>query len=189
MDPLTTTVLVNTATAIVKATGLAEWIGRKLGGEMGARAAEQIVDVAAIAAGVQDPDELTKALAADRELAGRVRLALLDHAHELEKLAFADLRDARALQAAALQQQDLFSKRFIYYFAIAWSLAVMCYIGAITFIPIPADNERFADTILGFVLGTIMAGMFQFFFGSSSGSKLKNEMLSKLVANTDRSKL
>jgi len=34
---------------------------------------------------------------------------------------------------------------------------------------------RFADTILGFMLGTVMASMFSFLLGSSFGSRVKDE--------------
>jgi hypothetical protein len=49
------------------------------------------------------------------------------------------------------------------------------YIGCITFADIPDDNVRFADTILGFVLGTMVASMFQFLLGSSLGSRNKDK--------------
>jgi hypothetical protein len=49
------------------------------------------------------------------------------------------------------------------------------YIGFITFGEIPEDNIRFADTILGFVLGTMVASMFQFLLGSSLGSRSKDK--------------
>jgi hypothetical protein len=34
---------------------------------------------------------------------------------------------------------------------------------------------RFADTILGFILGTVIATMLNFWFGSSIGSKEKDK--------------
>jgi hypothetical protein len=40
---------------------------------------------------------------------------------------------------------------------------------------IPEGNERFADTILGFLLGTMVASMFSFLLGSSMGSRLKDK--------------
>ena len=39
-------------------------------------------------------------------------------AHRLLELEYQDIADARALQVAALKQDDLFSKRFVYYLAI-----------------------------------------------------------------------
>lgn len=85
-----------------------------------------------------------------------------------------DTDSARKMQVAALGQDDVFSKRFIYYFAIFWSVVSCTYIGAITFGTIPTANTRFADTILGFILGTLVATIIQFFFGSSKGSKDKD---------------
>jgi hypothetical protein len=88
--------------------------------------------------------------------------------------------DARAMQIAALAQDDLFSKRFVMYLAIFWSVTAVTYIFFITFGSIPADNIRFADTILGFLLGTVVATIINFFLGSSAGSKEKTEALAEM---------
>jgi hypothetical protein len=56
-----------------------------------------------------------------------------------------------------------------------WSVLSATYIGFITFGEIPESNIRFADTILGFVLGTMVASMFQFLLGSSLGSRSKDK--------------
>jgi hypothetical protein len=85
--------------------------------------------------------------------------------------------DARAMQVAALQQDDKFSKRFVMYLATFWSLTAVVYIFLITFTNIPELNIRFADTILGFLLGTVVATILNFFLGSSAGSKEKTEAL------------
>jgi hypothetical protein len=99
--------------------------------------------------------------------------AARSHEKELIAMVFADRANARAMQVAALGQNDLFAKRFIYYFATFWSISAALYIAFITFGDIPEANVRFADTILGFLLGTIVATIVQFFFGSSDGSKQK----------------
>lgn len=103
------------------------------------------------------------------------KIAVQQHEKELLQMAYGDTANARNMQVEALRQDDLFSKRFIYYFAIFWSLFAAGYIGFITFGTIPADNQRFADTILGFLLGTVVATILQFFFGSSMGSKEKDK--------------
>lgn len=110
-----------------------------------------------------------------------LQLKMLDF--DREKAYLADVADARDMQKEALKQEDVFSKRFIYYFAIGWSLFSGAYIGAITFFAIPETSVRFADTILGFLLGTIMAGMFSYFYGSSKGSKEKTEFMIKGITN------
>lgn len=93
------------------------------------------------------------------------------------KLNAADRADARAMQVAALAQDDVFAKCFVYYFAAFWSLCAVTYIGCITFVEIPEANTRFADTILGFMLGTVVATILAYFFGSSLGSKDKTTLL------------
>jgi hypothetical protein len=85
--------------------------------------------------------------------------------------------NARNMQVAALDQDDLFSKRFVYYLASFWSVVSAAYVGAVTFVPIPKGNERVLDTVLGFLLGTIVATIINYFMGSSSGSAAKNEIL------------
>jgi hypothetical protein len=103
------------------------------------------------------------------------KLAAQQHEKELLQMAYGDVANARNMQVEALRQDDLFSKRFIYIFATFWSIFAASYIGFITFGHIPEDNQRFADTILGFLLGTVVATILQFFFGSSMGSKEKDK--------------
>jgi hypothetical protein len=103
------------------------------------------------------------------------KLAAQQHERELLQMAYGDTANARNMQVEALRQDDVFAKRFIYIFATFWSIFAASYIGFITFGHIPEDNQRFADTILGFLLGTVVATILQFFFGSSMGSKEKDK--------------
>jgi hypothetical protein len=86
-----------------------------------------------------------------------------------------NMQGARAMQEKAMDSDDPLVRRFVYYFISFWSVLCAIYIGCITFIDIPNENARFADTILGFVLGTMVAAMFQFLLGSSLGSRKKDE--------------
>lgn len=94
-------------------------------------------------------------------------------------LIYRDLADARNMQIEALKQDDKFSKRFVYYLASFWSVVSASFLFAVTFMSYPEANTRIVDTILGFLLGTIIAGIIQFFFGSSEGSKNKTKELVK----------
>jgi uncharacterized membrane protein YwzB len=86
-----------------------------------------------------------------------------------------NMQGARAMQEKAMDSDDPLVRRFVYFFIGFWSLLSASYIGFITFGEIPESNIRFADTILGFVLGTMVASMFQFLLGSSLGSRNKDK--------------
>jgi hypothetical protein len=114
--------------------------------------------------GVADnADAVTQAINADPEAALKLAQINLDEF----KIEEANTADARAMQVAAVQQSDVFSKRFTMYLTVFWSLAAVVYIGFITFSVIPDKNVRFADTILGFMLGTVVATLLNFWYGSA----------------------
>lgn len=126
----------------------------------------------------------------DKELTPEQKQKIMDSQIEIMKIDFEKLRldyqnvnDARDMQKVALQQEDIFSKRFVYYLATFWSFVCVIYIFFITFGNIPESNVRFADTILGFLLGTIIATIINFFLGSSKGSADKQEIINKLKDN------
>jgi len=98
---------------------------------------------------------------------------------EVEMAYLRDVQDARGLQQTAINSDDKFVRRFIYYLAMFWSACAVVYIGFITFGYIPEQNVRFADTILGFLLGTIIATIMGFFYGSSKGSQDKTAVIAK----------
>ncbi len=126
----------------------------------------------------------------------KLRQFEMEHEEELLKLRLEDkkldiaelqahmdnTKDARSMQKTAIQSDDPFVRRFIYYYAIFWSACSAAYIGFITFGAIPEQNVRFADTILGFILGTLVATIVQFFYGSSKGSQDKTAALTKELA-------
>jgi hypothetical protein len=101
--------------------------------------------------------------------------AAMKHEEFMAEIDLKNMEGARDMQLAAMQSDDPLVRRFVYYFITFWSILAATYIGAITFGNIPEQNVRFADTILGFVLGTMVAAMFQFLLGSSLGSRKKDE--------------
>lgn len=98
---------------------------------------------------------------------------------EYTRMAMDDLKNARGMQIAALAQDDKVAKRFIYYYAWFWSVSSMVYFGSVTFIALPEGGQHFADIILGFLLGTAVATIISFFYGSSKSSKDKTEAMVK----------
>jgi hypothetical protein len=57
--------------------------------------------------------------------------------------------------------------------AVFWSTFAAAYVTAITFHAIPKDNVRFADTVLGFLLGTLISTLINWYFGSSKSANDK----------------
>jgi ABC-type nitrate/sulfonate/bicarbonate transport system permease component len=72
---------------------------------------------------------------------------------------------------------------FKYAFAALWSVFSMGYITIITMTDIPEKNIRFADTVLGFLLGTIVSTIIGYFFGSSQSSKDKDAAIKASLEN------
>lgn len=68
---------------------------------------------------------------------------------------------------------------FVCFFAGIWSFYGMGYLAAITFLPIPPENRDFANIILGFLTGTVVSTVINYFFGSSDSSRKKTELLSQ----------
>jgi hypothetical protein len=97
------------------------------------------------------------------------------HEEFMAEMDLKNMEGARNMQLAAMENDDPLVRRFVYFFIAGWSILSATYIGCITFIDIPDENARFADTILGFVLGTMVASMFQFLLGSSLGSRSKDK--------------
>lgn len=125
-----------------------------------------------------------------KELTQEEKQKIMDSQIEIMKIDFEKLKldydntnNARSMQVEALKQDDIFSKRYVYYLATFWSLVAFIYIFLITFINIPQNNIRFADTVLGFLLGTIVATIINFFFGSSKGSTDKQDIINQLKVN------
>lgn len=61
--------------------------------------------------------------------------------------------------------------------ALIWTVFGFGYIVAVTFLIIPKDNVRVVDTVTGFLLGTVLATILNYFFGSSKGSSDKTEII------------
>ena len=97
-----------------------------------------------------------------------------------EKAYLADTDSARKMQMAALAQGDVFSKRFVYGFIILWSVFAMGFFAFVTFGTVPEANIRMADTILVFLIGTAIAGIFNFLLGTTFRSQKKDDTIKAL---------
>lgn len=152
--------------------GLAPAVATAVSGPLGGLAITAIADKFGVA---DDVEAVAKAIAGDPEAASK--LAELDlKQFELEN---EDRDSARHMQETALNQDDKFAKHFIYWFAWFWSVGSMVYFFAITFGTVPASGKDFGNIILGFLLGTAVATIISFFYGSSKSSKDKTDTMAK----------
>ena len=152
------------------APGLATVVAGPLGG----MAVKAIADKL----GVSDTVEaVANAIQADPEAA--MKLAEIDlKQFQLEN---EDRASARHMQEVALQQDSWFAKNFLYMFTSVWSVFAMVFFAMASFYTIPDANTRIVDTIIGVLIGTVLTGFFNFFFGSSKGSKDKTDALVRNV--------
>ena len=97
------------------------------------------------------------------------------HEEFMAELDQKNMDGARNMQLAAMTSDDPLVRRFAYYFMGAWSTFAIVIIPCLIWVPIPEGQMRFADAFQGFLLGTIVAGMFQFLLGSSLGSRSKDK--------------
>jgi len=173
MDPITV------AAGILSATGLGDWLGEKLGGIIGTKAAGKIIDVAKVVTGAQSPEEVTARLQQDAQLAAQLRLKLLDNEQEIIRLEFADRADARAMYKAEHGMADAIANRVMKFNlpAIVILLIANCLI--VHFVENPA-----VSLAIGNIIGASVQALWQerqsiinFFFGSSQGSKDKARVL------------
>lgn len=139
--------------------------------------APEILNIAGSVTGISALNVLGDKIRNTDSLTDQEKLIALDAL----KLDLADLADARDLQKVALQQDDLFSKRFIYYLTIAVFLFSATIVFLLFWVEIPEKNRDVVNFILGVVVGTGLTGIFQYFFGSSQGSKDKGTQLSNII--------
>lgn len=112
----------------------------------------------------------------------RNRDVLIEAAKEVAVAELADTANARALQTSTLQAKSgWLSENFIYILTSFWSFVTCAYLAAVTFWTIPEGNQRFADTILGFILGTAISSIFGYFYGTTRSSNAKDGVVSRLL--------
>lgn len=163
--------------ALKIAAGFAPDIVGMVAGPDAQNVAAKVVSIAQAVTGAADPESALEALQADPAKALEFKQAVLAQESEIEKARLADVGNARAMQIAALGQDDLFSKRFVYFFAAGWSLFAMAYFAGVTFGTVTEDGRRVADTILGVLISSVLGSMMAYFYGSTKGSAEKTRLL------------
>jgi len=127
------------------------------------------------------PEQKTRLRELDNQFKIEMTRLGYDHIEKLMGHEVDNVKDARAMQVAALQQDSWFAKNYVYVLASFWSIVSILYVFLITFWSIPQESVRFADTILGFILGTVISTIINFFMGSAISSKNKDDTISNLT--------
>jgi len=75
--------------------------------------------------------------------------------------------DFKDIHSELVKRGDKIAIHFTYWFAWFWGIISAIYFFAVTFVEVPPAGENFANIILGFLLGTAVSTIINFFFGSS----------------------
>ena len=104
----------------------------------------------------------------------------LDAEQKVEAFAFLsmdqqDRQDARAMQVAIATSKEStkLAKNFVYYLSIGVFIFSATTVLLLFFVEIPDKNRDVINFILGVLVGTGLTGVFNYFLGSSKGSKDK----------------
>jgi hypothetical protein len=172
VDPIS---IVTLALSIAKATGLTDWVSRKLGGVPSVDASKKIIDIAVDVVG----EEEVKGASFSKEDAATIKELILQHESELVRINLADKKNARSMYKSKNTQADRVANSIM-----RWNLPaiVMLIIGngaAVYYIENPA-----IAVAIGNIIGASISFLWQerqqivgFFFGSSIGSKAKDSII------------
>ena len=104
-----------------------------------------------------------------------------EFAQASDKMFLEDKQSAREMQKASLSQNDLFSKRFVYYLSIGLAFTAIAYDFLLFFVTYPEANRDMINFVCGIINTGAFMSVINFFLGSSKGSADKQEMINVLT--------
>lgn len=151
-------------------------------GEKPVAVAEKVVAIAQDITGTDGPAHALAKLQADPALVQQFNLAVLAADTELEKAALADREDARARDIKVRELSGGKNTRADVMVGGAVLGLVSCLLVLVFFRQeVPGEVVGIVSTIAG-IFGACLRDAFQFEFGSSRGSKEKDELLARQMA-------
>lgn len=124
------------------------------------------------------------------EIQAKMNEAIRVHITEMTKIAatetemyLKDVDSARQLQIEALKNQDLFSKRFIYYLTTGVILLTFAFDFSLLYTNYPERNHDLINMVVGILNSACLASIINFFYGSTKGSEKKTEAMEKMANN------
>lgn len=173
MDPISIALgLAQFAPAILK------WI---TGSDKSAEVAEKVVDIAKVVTGREDAPAAVEALKADPALVIQFREAVMANETALERAYLADRQSARQRDVEIIR-----AGRHNWRADILATLAVVGLVTCVWFIARDSALPERAINAIMFVAGVLAAAVrdvYSFEFGSSRGSKEKDEMMQRLASS------
>lgn len=126
-------------------------------------------------------DERLQAQAAMMRQVHEYELRVFEISAKLNESYLADIANARAMQAAALAQDDKFSKRFVYYLTIGLCLLCFAFDFALFWVNYPPQNRDMINMVAGVINSTALASIIAFFYGSSQSSADKQKQINSML--------
>lgn len=137
-------------------------------GDDAEKKAQVVADIALKLTGADNHEDAIEAIKNNKALQAKLIQDSEARFHELQLKAMEDRQNARSMQRdVAVNSKSRVAREFIYWYAAVITALAAIYIGCVTFLPIPENSIRFADTCLGFILGTVVSAIIQFFYGAS----------------------
>ena len=156
---------------------IAPIIARWLGGENAGQVADKVVGIAQAVTGASTPEEALAKIQADAKLAADFQLAIMANETELERMYLGDRQDARK-RDVALAQAGQHNHRANWMILGDVVGLVACLYVLTAFPDLPGEVRGIISTIAGF-FGLGLRDAHSFEFGSSRGSREKDELLAK----------
>ena len=151
-------------------------------GEKPVAIAQQVIDIAQSVTGTKSPEEALAAMQKNQEFAQKFQMAVLQQDGEFERMYLDDRKDARSRDVALAQATGHTNRRADIMLTLAFLavIVISCLLALGTVTPSSAVSG-FLFTIGGMFARNIGTA-FDFEFGSSRGSKDKDDLLSKLAS-------
>ena len=140
----------------------------------------------------KNPKKLMKVIQSDPEAAMKFEKFRMDHQVEIQKLLLQHdqmyLQDRQSARNRQIESERALGKRDVNLYVLAWTFVIGFFISIITMTilmftnQVPKDVPQYIIFLIGNLFGTLSAGVMtiiQYFFGSSKGSKEKDEWLAQ----------
>lgn len=168
---------ISTALALASyAPKILKWL---TGSDKAEDAAQTVVDIAKTVTGQADGDAAAKAIQADPAIAMQFKMAVMAQEADLDKAYLADRQDARSRDVKLAQ-----AGRYNWRSDLLAVLAVGGLITCVYFVAKDTDMPERAVNAIMFVAGVLAAAVrdvYSFEFGSSRGSKDKDDAISSFL--------